>query len=579
MHSYATAVHNSSVVLHLRGIGCHLTPETLAQLIERGETYTVEFKRDVNDLELTTNVVCLANGDGGILLIGVDDGSVIGARPRHGATTNPERLAPLVANTTSPPGQRRGGDSGDLNRQDGHRDRGAEADIARLHNIRGLRAASARCQRSPAMPSDATPRRNCTTRLHRTADLSAMPVLDASNNDLDEVEIGRFRETVRTIGDRALADLSTDDLVSALGFRTVDGHLVIGAILMFGTQQALKRFVPTHEVAFQVLDRSGGVQVNRIRRTPLVRAMTGLSGAIASFNPEEEVEYGLLRVGLPRFSDVAIRETIANALVHRNYGLVGQVRVAIENDVLSVTSLGAFPDGITVHNLLSVPPKPRNPLLADAFKRAGLVERTGRGINRVFAGQLELGRPAPDYSRSTNDWVEVRMRSGPADQDLAAFIASVRSRGDGTVDLRFLQVFHEVRQERRITSDRAAEVLQVSIDEARAELNKLVEQGLLEASGERKGRSYLLASSVYDQLGEQAEYVRTRGFDSLQHEQMVLTYVEKYRKIRRGDVVELCQLEPAQATRLLGRMVETGKLEMRGEKRGAHYVLPETRTS
>jgi ATP-dependent DNA helicase RecG len=367
--------------------------------------------------------------------------------------------------------------------------------------------------------------------------------------------------------------LSTEDLISALGFRTVDGDLVVGAVLMFGTEQALRRFVPTHEVAFQVLDQSGGVQANRIQRIPLVRAMTELSSAIAPFNLEEEVEHGLLRVGLPRYSDVAIRETIANALVHRNYGLMGQVRVAIENDVLSVTSPGAFPDGITIHNLLSVPPKPRNPLLADAFKRAGLVERTGRGINRVFAGQLELGRPAPDYSRSTNDWVEVRMRSGPADQELAAFIASVRSRNAGLVDLRFLQVLHEVRQERRITSDRTAEMLQVSVDEARAELNKLVEQGLLEARGERKGRSYHLASSVYEQLGEQAEYVRTRGFDTLQHEQMILTYVDRYDRISRSGAVDLCQLEPAQATRLLGRMVDAGKLDMRGQKRGAYYVL------
>jgi ATP-dependent DNA helicase RecG len=552
-----------------------VTPEDLVQLVERGETYTVEFKRDVNDSELTTNVVCLANGDGGVLLIGVDDdGSVIGARPRHGLSTHPERLSALVTNTTSPPVNVTASTVEidhktviiiEVPKQTSLVSTTSGFYIRRALDVNG------HPQCLPMQPHDAIARLASVGQ----RDLSAMPVLDATDDDLDELEIGRFRETVRTIGDRALAELSTNDLVSALGFRTVDGDLVMGAILMFGTEQSLRRFVPTHEVAFQALDRSGGVQVNRIQRIPLVRAMTDLSGAIASFNPEEEVEYGLLRIGLPRFSDVAIRETIANALVHRNYGLVGQVRAAIENDVLSVTSPGAFPDGITVHNLLSVPPKPRNPLLADAFKRAGLVERTGRGVNRVFASQLELGRPAPDYSRSTGDWVEVRMRSGPADQDLAAFIASVRSRGDGSVDLRFLQVLHEVRQERRITSDRAAEVLQVSIDEARAELNKLVEQGLLEARGERKGRSYHLASSVYDELGEQVQYVRTRGFDSLQHEQMVLTYVEKYNTIRRSDVVRLCQLEPAQATRLLSRMVDSEKLELRGEKRGAHYVLPE----
>ena len=76
----------------------------LERLIGGGESYSLEFKRDINDSELTTNVVCLANGDGGLLLIGVDDdGAVIGARPRHGKATEPERLPALVANTTSPP--------------------------------------------------------------------------------------------------------------------------------------------------------------------------------------------------------------------------------------------------------------------------------------------------------------------------------------------------------------------------------------------------------------------------------------------------------------------------------------------
>ena len=52
----------------------------IESLIAGGETYTVEFKSDVNDDELTEAVVCLANGDGGRLLLGVaDDGTVAGA--------------------------------------------------------------------------------------------------------------------------------------------------------------------------------------------------------------------------------------------------------------------------------------------------------------------------------------------------------------------------------------------------------------------------------------------------------------------------------------------------------------------
>jgi len=67
------------------------------QLAAEGESLTVEFKSDtrrqVNDRTVYENVVCFANSDGGVLLIGVDDdGHITGARFRHDGTTNPARL-------------------------------------------------------------------------------------------------------------------------------------------------------------------------------------------------------------------------------------------------------------------------------------------------------------------------------------------------------------------------------------------------------------------------------------------------------------------------------------------------------
>jgi ATP-dependent DNA helicase RecG len=69
----------------------------------------VEFKGEsrapLHDRDLVEAVVCLANGSGGVLLVGVeDDGTVTGARPRHEARrTDPCRLQALIANSTQPP--------------------------------------------------------------------------------------------------------------------------------------------------------------------------------------------------------------------------------------------------------------------------------------------------------------------------------------------------------------------------------------------------------------------------------------------------------------------------------------------
>jgi ATP-dependent DNA helicase RecG len=61
-------------------------------------------------------------------------------------------------------------------------------------------------------------------------------------------------------------------------------------------------------------------------------------------------------------------------------------------------------------------------------------------------------------------------------------------------------------------------------------------------------------------LGQPAAYVRQRGFEPLQQEQMVLQYVEKHGRITRSEAAELCRLASSQAYRLLKRLEEAGKI-------------------
>jgi ATP-dependent DNA helicase RecG len=85
-----------------------MTAADLSKLIADGETLRVEFKGEANsplsDGDLVAAVVCLANNEGGQILIGVeDDRRVTGARPRHGHVTDRAKLAALIRNRTVPP--------------------------------------------------------------------------------------------------------------------------------------------------------------------------------------------------------------------------------------------------------------------------------------------------------------------------------------------------------------------------------------------------------------------------------------------------------------------------------------------
>lgn len=561
-----------------------MTPEELERLIARGENLRVEFKGEertpLSDNDLVETVVCLANRAGdepGWLLIGVeDDGRVTGARPRHeGGQIDPWRVQALIANRTRP-------------------SLSCRVEVIHLESRPVLVIQVPRSRIPVGTTNGKFLRRAITGRGEPTCvpmyfhemqarlansgrlDYSSLVVPEARWEDLDPLEFERFRRILRESrgqGDPTLLDLSDLDLAKALG--AVEANHQVSAVrvlglLLFGKEEALARLLPTHEVAFQVLAGTR-VEVNDFFRWPLLRLMEEFLSRFRARNREQEVHVGLLRIGVPDYPERAFREGLANALIHRDYSRLGAVHVQWHTDRIEISNPGGFPEGVGLHNLLVTPPRPRNPLLADAFKRAGIVERTGRGVDIIFTEQLRNGRPAPSYERSTETDVVLVLPGGEANLDFVRLVVE-ESQAGRPLGLDELLLLNHLWQERRITTPAAARLTQKTEAEVRAVLERLVEHGLVEARGERRGRAYHLSAAVYRRLGLQAAYVRQRGFEPLQQEQMVLQYVRAHGRITRREVAELCQISDRQATYLLQKMVQRGQLQRRGRGRGVVYV-------
>jgi ATP-dependent DNA helicase RecG len=379
----------------------------------------------------------------------------------------------------------------------------------------------------------------------------------------------------RGLGDAALLDLSDLELAKALG--AVEANFRVTAIrtlglLLFGKDEGLRRLIPTHEIAFQMISGMN-VEVNEFFRWPLLRGMEEFVSRFRARNREEELMFGLLRIGVPDYSERAVREAVANALIHREYTRMGAVHFQWHPDRIEISNPGGFPEGVRLDNLLVTPPRPRNPLLADAFKRAGIVERTARGIDTIFYEQLRNGRPSPSYERSSQTDVILVLPGGKANLAFVRLVAEEDQTGH-ILALDDLLILNRLWSERRLAAAQAASLIQKQEAEGRAVLERLVESGLLEARGEGKARSYHLSASTYRRLGEESAYIRQRGFEALQQEQMVVQYLRKYGRITRREVGELCKLGEFQAGRLLKRMLDRGELQLVGAGRGAYYELP-----
>jgi ATP-dependent DNA helicase RecG len=87
----------------------------------------------------------------------------------------------------------------------------------------------------------------------------------------------------------------------------------------------------------------------------------------------------------------------------------------------------------------------------------------------------------------------------------------------------------------------------------------------------KKGRTYTMSASLYRRLGDPAGYVRQSGFEPLQQEQMVRSFVREQGSIRRRDVVDLCHVSVHQAKRLLAKLVDEGALARTGVGKATQY--------
>ena len=294
----------------------------------------------------------------------------------------------------------------------------------------------------------------------------------------------------------------------------------------------------------------------------------------------------LLRYEARRIAIESVRALAANAKsvedielpIYARLSDVNQTQNSVEDALVDLAETHPwgrareFPEGITLQNILVHEPKPRNPGLAEAFKRIGLVEQTGRGVDRIFLGQLRFGRPAPDYARSDSSGVRVVLRGGHASLEFAAFVFE-EDRAGRPFSLDELLVLNQLFHERRIDSEVAAGLLQKGPADGHAVLERLHERGLVEAKGEKRGRIYHLSAAMYRQLGQPAGYVRAHGISAIRQEAMVLEYVTAHGRIERGQVMELCGLTSPQAGRLLNRLCTAGRLKRQGSPpRWTYYV-------
>ncbi|MFR1106831.1 MAG: RNA-binding domain-containing protein [Bifidobacterium sp.] len=540
------------------------------------ETLSLEFKSDLKRLpddDLLDAVVALANSDGGTVYLGVeDDGTPTGIDKVHQDAVG---LSAMIANRTVPPVSARAQIVGT------EKTPVMQIDVPKSRSVVSTKSGKVLRRR---MKVDGTPESvpmypyEIATRLSDLGrlDFSAQPVPDATRDDFDPFERDRLRRIIGTYqsSDRNLLELTDEELEKSLQLTvTVDGKTMptLTGLLLLGKGESLKRFVPTHRASFQVMSGTD-IKVNQDYAGPLLKTIEQINDMFSPWNPSAELSVGLFSMMVPEFDHRAFREALVNAFGHRDYTLLGRVRVQLDDAGLTIANPGGFVEGINIHNLLTAEPYGRNPCLMDALKRTGLAERTGRGIDRIFEGALNYGRPLPDYSRSNRRGVSVLLPRSVPDKAFVELLAEERERSGKSMSLDGLLILDKLKSERRCGFDVLSGSLDMSDQRLRTVLGQLTEAGLVESAGVGARRTYMLGAKVYRRSGRAMDYVRQSDIDRVRYPELIIKLMHEQKSVSKNDVMELLHLEGNQAYYQLRKLVLEGRAKKVGSGRNVRYA-------
>ncbi|MBQ4487851.1 MAG: hypothetical protein II944_00910 [Ruminobacter sp.] len=134
-------------------------------------------------------------------------------------------------------------------------------------------------------------------------------------------------------------------------------------------------------------------------------------------------------------------------------------------------------DGVTIENLLKVEPHGKNPAPADALKRIGLAEKTGRGIDHIYEGSIIYGRPWLDYSETTSTNVRLFIQRAEADGVFTKFTAEEQKKNKKIVINICSNDSLFIKDGNRVMLDRIVEMTHLSNGRLLGTIEKLIEDG------------------------------------------------------------------------------------------------------
>lgn len=283
-----------------------------------------------------------------------------------------------------------------------------------------------------------------------------------------------------------------------------------------------------------------------------------------------ELPDGLFRKSVPHYDEVVVRELLANALAHRPYTQRGDIFLNLHPDRLEVHNPGLLPIGVTPRNILHTTSK-RNPHLAKVFYDLKLMEGEGSGFDRMYEVLLTSGRPIPEVQQG-DDRVVVTVRK----QIARPAIVDLMLKADQTLPLsqKELITLGLLAQHEALTAIELARVLELSrAEDLKHWIGRLKEWGVVNSRGKTKATEYFVESEVLRTLEFQGE-TTLKGIERHRLRELILRDLEIYRKASISQIHNRVgkEIPRRKLQHELKLMVQAGEITKQGVRKHTVYL-------
>ena len=292
---------------------------------------------------------------------------------------------------------------------------------------------------------------------------------------------------------------------------------------------------------------------------------------IPEWNDFIEISDGIFRKNIYHYNPTVIRELLANAFAHRNYGMRGDIFINLYVDRVEIHSPGLLPLGVTPKNILTKSVQ-RNHFLSKLFYDLKLMEKEGSGYDKVYEILLSNGKKPPVVEEG-DDRVVVTVFKNIINKDILAIMQKASE--EFQLKQKEVITLGLIAQKGDIPALELSEILNVNKPNGlKYWLGRLMDFKLVLSKGKTKGTLYYV-NPDFLRVSEFKTKTTLKRIEPYRLKELILADLNDYPNSSISEIHKRIGIEINKHTlkNKLDDLLKEDLINKKGEKKGTRYFI------